>query len=86
MRRRKIKEAGLVCLGLGLVLLFMLVADNTTQKYHEYTDRAEQKNIKRLMLYRNLLKRDTLRHEFDSPLDFRELDLRGNTFTMDEEW
>ena len=83
MRRRKIKEAGLIFLGLGLIGLFLLVADATTQKYHEYSDRAERENIKRLMLYRNMLKRDTLRHEFENPLDFREYG--GDTFTMPED-
>jgi len=85
MRRRKIKEAGLIFLGLGLIGLFLLVAESTTQKYHEYSDRAEREHIKKLMLYRSLLKRDTLRHEFGNPLDFRERRYEGDTFTMPED-
>ena len=79
MRNRKVKEAGLVLLGLGLIGLFMLVADATTQKYHEYSERAEDQRIKRLMLYKNLLKRD-------GGFDLEDIPDRGNTFTMDEEW
>lgn len=83
MRRRKIKEAGLVMLGLGLIGLFVLVAESVSWKYHEYGDRAEEQQIKRLMKYRNLLNNNTMRHEFENPLDFREYGYDGEgTFTM----
>jgi len=85
MRRQKIKEAGLVMLGLGLIGLFVLVADSVAWRYNEYSDKIEEQQIKKLLRYRNLLNQRTLRHEFKDALDFRELPT-GNTFTMDEEW